>query len=310
MPALPRPRALLLVVLAAACLSLPVACSDPGSTPQDSHGPQAGAGGRQSADAGDTQEVADALDRHERWAVKTGADPDAGDVSAAPVTTTVAQLTALPRPDDLPENATSRDAQTTRYGDTEHSLFTIDADIIRWKHEKDDGDFHLVLRDHGAGTGSPTMIAEIPDPEMVSDRSPWRDAMRRTRAGFERRFAPGPRFQRGHIHALVTGVGFFDFLHDQSGLAPNGVELHPVIGVKVLDVEDAPSPRAQADQAPAAQPDQAAQPGAGDVWVNTNSGLYWRPGTRYYGRTRQGEYLSEEEALRQGYRPARGEGNG
>jgi hypothetical protein len=30
--------------------------------------------------------------------------------------------------------------------------------------------------------------------------------------------------------ATVTGVGFFDFNHGQTGVAPNAIELHPVLG--------------------------------------------------------------------------------
>jgi len=44
------------------------------------------------------------------------------------------------------------------------------------------------------------------------------------------------------------------------------------------------------------------------VWVNTKSGKYWKPGSRYYGKTKQGEYLSEEEATQKGYLPANGTG--
>jgi hypothetical protein len=44
------------------------------------------------------------------------------------------------------------------------------------------------------------------------------------------------------------------------------------------------------------------------VWVNTKSGKYWKPGSRYYGKTKQGEYLSEKEAIQKGYRPANGTG--
>ena len=40
------------------------------------------------------------------------------------------------------------------------------------------------------------------------------------------------------------------------------------------------------------------------VWVNTKSGKYWKPGSRYYGKTKQGEYMSEKEAVQKGYRPA------
>jgi hypothetical protein len=29
--------------------------------------------------------------------------------------------------------------------------------------------------------------------------------------------------------ARVTGVAFFDFLHGQTGVAPNGIKLHPVL---------------------------------------------------------------------------------
>ena len=29
----------------------------------------------------------------------------------------------------------------------------------------------------------------------------------------------------------ITGVGFFDYLHGQRGVAPNGIELHPVLDV-------------------------------------------------------------------------------
>ena len=29
--------------------------------------------------------------------------------------------------------------------------------------------------------------------------------------------------------ATVTGVGFFDVIHGQTGVAPNGIELHPVL---------------------------------------------------------------------------------
>jgi len=34
---------------------------------------------------------------------------------------------------------------------------------------------------------------------------------------------------RVRSRARVTGVAFFDFLHGQTGVAPNGIELHPIL---------------------------------------------------------------------------------
>ena len=44
---------------------------------------------------------------------------------------------------------------------------------------------------------------------------------------------------------------------------------------------------------------------AGQVWVNTRSGIYFLPGTRWYGKTKQGRYMTEAEAIKAGSREAR-----
>ena len=46
--------------------------------------------------------------------------------------------------------------------------------------------------------------------------------------------------------------------------------------------------------------------GAGMVWVNTASNVYHRPGSRYYGKTKAGTYMSETEARAKGARPDHG----
>ncbi len=49
-----------------------------------------------------------------------------------------------------------------------------------------------------------------------------------------------------------------------------------------------------------------AEPAAGQVWVNTRSGVIWPEGSQYYGKTKQGRYMSESEALKAGYHTAEG----
>jgi len=43
---------------------------------------------------------------------------------------------------------------------------------------------------------------------------------------------------------------------------------------------------------------------AGMVWVNTDSGVYHKPGTHWYGKTKQGKYMTEADAQKAGYRAA------
>ena len=47
---------------------------------------------------------------------------------------------------------------------------------------------------------------------------------------------------------------------------------------------------------------QAEGGGEGKVWVNTKSGVYHKEGDRWYGKTKQGKYMTEEEAIKAGYR--------
>jgi hypothetical protein len=40
------------------------------------------------------------------------------------------------------------------------------------------------------------------------------------------------------------------------------------------------------------------------VWVNTDSKIYHKPGSRWYGKTKEGQWMTEQDAVKAGYRAA------
>ena len=111
-------------------------------------------------------------------------------------------------------------------------LYALDVDVVRYKLETDDQDFHVVVRDHNGS--SLTMIVEFPDPTFVSHASPFRSLIARARQTFNDVFEPTTSWKRKRGHLRLVGVGFFDFKHGQSGVAPNAIELHPVLECQIL----------------------------------------------------------------------------
>jgi hypothetical protein len=56
----------------------------------------------------------------------------------------------------------------------------------------------------------------------------------------------------------------------------------------------------------ASTPEIAAAQSSGKVWVNTESGVYHKSG-RWYGKTKQGKFMTEAEAKSAGYKEAQKE---
>jgi len=135
------------------------------------------------------------------------------------IPTTIGYLDSLPAPGSLPARNRIRPVETT--------VYQVAATLVRFKQEPD-SDFHLVLRD----TVGRTMIAEIPAPYCVGLSSPFRAHIAAARAVFNARYTPTDRMHYVHRRITVTGVGFWDFEHAQSGVAPNAIELHPVLAVQ------------------------------------------------------------------------------
>src|SRR5713226_2202358 len=141
----------------------------------------------------------------DRWTVKTLQDRP----TLLPVrTTTLRFLVTRPAPSVLP---------FTRLPFERH-VYRVTAAVTLVRPE-DDGDFHLVLRD-----GALHMIVEAPSTSCVARATRTRGAQMRTARAAVRICA----------RAQITGVAFFDFKHGQTGVAPNAIELHPILNFRCL----------------------------------------------------------------------------
>lgn len=160
----------------------------------------------------------------EQWAIKTGTDADAHLVDlTVHHLTRISTMRSWPAPNPIPDGK--------RVAPYELEVWQVDAMLVDYKVENNsrtgDSDYHLVLKDKS----NDTIIAEIPSPSCVDKISPFYAAIEQARAKFDAKLHAEGHFQDPEIPVRVVGIGFFDFLHHQKGVAPNGIELHPVLDI-------------------------------------------------------------------------------
>ena len=178
--------------------------------------------GTPAASGGDPDAKGSATCGVERWPVKTLSDKRVKLVKFRPHKTSIAKLRSRVAPDV--------GTSTPRIKGAETRTFRVRAQLIEFKSE-DDRDVHLVIG--WPADPSKTMIVEFPDTTCPGARkSPKKGKMAKARRALETACGIPPSSSFAHLTgtATVTGVGFFDILHGQTGVAPNGIELHPVLG--------------------------------------------------------------------------------
>src|SRR5207302_10843211 len=94
----------------------------------------------------------------------------------------------------------------------------LEMKLVKFKTEAD-SDIHLVIADSSGNT----MIAELPSPSCVSTSSVMRTAIGHSRTKFAQYYAATGSWHTVNRTLRIRGAGFFDFLHGQTGAAPNGI---------------------------------------------------------------------------------------
>lgn len=87
----------------------------------------------------------------------------------------------------------------------------------------------------------------------------------------------------------------------------------PAASTKALTPASQPTPAAPSQPVPSSPAKATSSavsqgtPGPGMVWVNLSSGVYHYSGSQFYGKTKSGKYMSESDAVKAGYHPAKNE---
>ena len=153
----------------------------------------------------------------ERWPVKTLSDADAPAVDFTAVPATVAELRSLPSPGSLPADS--------RIAPTELTTYAVTVNVLKFKLE-DDRDIHVVVSD--LNDPAQTMIVEFPDAANCDGASTSTHAaeMKAARSALTATYGnpSSSSFRNLSGTATFVGVGFFDFKHGQTGVAPNAIE--------------------------------------------------------------------------------------
>ena len=160
----------------------------------------------------------------ERWYVKTCIDADTVNVNFNNIVpSSIAYQRSLVHP-TLPSDNTTRLA-------VEDTVYSITCQLVEYKYESDQ-DYHVVIKT--IGSASETMVAEIADPTCagISNTSRFQQ-MTALRIWFTNRYHPTGSFAFTSDTVVLTGVGFFDFAHGQTGAAPNQREIHPILSMSL-----------------------------------------------------------------------------
>jgi hypothetical protein len=184
-----------------------------------------------------------------RYAVRFGRDDDAKLVDLSAFTrTTIDAMRSWPAPGSLPSG--------NRIAPYETTVVALEATVLDYQKERslDGSDYRLVLSDPSGRT----IVAKISSPDCaeieVEDNqgldlpeSRFVAGLESSRAEVAGRLSPTTMVKQAGIRVRIVGIGMFEMPSGQSGEAPNGIQLNPVLQVSFdeqrMPVVHAPTPR-------------------------------------------------------------------
>lgn len=158
----------------------------------------------------------------ERWKIKTLSDADTSFIDFTNIKkNTVHEQVSLTR---------SVGKLNTRRP-SEEEVYLIECFVIGFVKEKDH-DIHIEVKDVNTAE---TMVIELVNPDCLDAKNTSRyQQLKEVYEAFINKMGRPPstfKYLTNPVLITITGVGFWDFLHGQKGMARNGREIHPVLSL-------------------------------------------------------------------------------
>ena len=155
------------------------------------------------------------------WKLMTLSDKGRSTVKWTPAATSVADIAKLVAPARTP---------STRSTPFQKQVWQLTTVIDRYRVASN-GEIVLVLFDIANST---YMDAYLPNPKCLSSSSRGRAEMLAARTAFAKCPAPTAAWQQLGATVQLAGVGFWNPSKSTKGALPNGAELRPVTGLKLI----------------------------------------------------------------------------
>jgi hypothetical protein len=148
------------------------------------------------------------------------------------------------------------------------------------------------------------VTAKAPAPPAKTEKAAKSNAKLDLNAAIEDELQELPGIGPANAKKIVSGRPY----KNVGDLSKAGIPATTIEKITPLVTVKAPTPPKKAEKSADKSDDSTAKrtpPKKGMVWVNTDSKIYHKEGSRWYGNTKEGKWMTEQDAIKEGYRVAK-----
>jgi DNA uptake protein ComE-like DNA-binding protein len=151
---------------------------------------------------------------------------------------------------------------------------------------------------------TPLVTAKAPAPQAKTEKSAKSANKVDLNAASEEELQDLPGIGPAIAKKIVSGRPYMNV----GELSKAGIPSGTIAKIRPLVTAKTPAPPEKVEK-PAGQTDDSktakTPPNKGMVWANSDSKIYHKEGSRWYGNTKEGKWMTEQDAIKEGYRAAK-----